>query len=328
MKKAPHEDGAGKEYINALDKLYSTPPHHICKNLSALTPTTFGEQVSGPVHTPLDTPMPPKNNRGHAAAAQGITHFNCRHGDPRPLPSGVSWTPLAPDKKGVDYITLVDTHDGKPAGKIIDVDAARKVSKKAHGNPPGYNAWTMPIKDMARDLPGVLKKLKPHQAIILSAVPGTEHGRRFQLVSGQLLCEKLGIDPGSQPLGLFTFPDEPGLEVCCRYSENFAYSTVRVFDVDVAADMPERLRPTTFTAWRDLMVSLCPELERAAMVTVPSSSSRVMLPDGQPALPSGGARFYPDNRRQRCGCLEQHAADKRATRGPDLDEACSLTHRR
>ena len=35
--KKPLMTGAGKEYMNALNKLYSTPPQHDCKNCGILT---------------------------------------------------------------------------------------------------------------------------------------------------------------------------------------------------------------------------------------------------------------------------------------------------
>jgi len=37
MKKPHMGSGAGKEYINSLDKLYSTPPCYTCKNCGILT---------------------------------------------------------------------------------------------------------------------------------------------------------------------------------------------------------------------------------------------------------------------------------------------------
>jgi len=37
MKKAPLKNGAGKEYIDAVNKLYSTPPRHSCKSCGILT---------------------------------------------------------------------------------------------------------------------------------------------------------------------------------------------------------------------------------------------------------------------------------------------------
>ena len=41
MKKAPLKNGAGKEYIDALNTLYSTPPRHNCKNCGILTRWPF-----------------------------------------------------------------------------------------------------------------------------------------------------------------------------------------------------------------------------------------------------------------------------------------------
>ncbi len=50
MNKAPHEDGAGKEYLNALDQQYSTPPVNNCKSCgipthSPLCPTCYRWRV-------------------------------------------------------------------------------------------------------------------------------------------------------------------------------------------------------------------------------------------------------------------------------------------
>jgi len=41
MKKAPHKDGAGKEYLNALDKLYSKPRPDIQAIKAAISPVEF-----------------------------------------------------------------------------------------------------------------------------------------------------------------------------------------------------------------------------------------------------------------------------------------------
>jgi len=37
MNKAPLKNGAGKEYSNALDKLYSNSPRHNCQSCGILT---------------------------------------------------------------------------------------------------------------------------------------------------------------------------------------------------------------------------------------------------------------------------------------------------
>jgi len=40
-KKTPLTSGASKEYLNSLDKLYSTPPRYICKSCAILTHWTL-----------------------------------------------------------------------------------------------------------------------------------------------------------------------------------------------------------------------------------------------------------------------------------------------
>ena len=41
MSKAPHQNGAGKEYMKALDKLYSKPSPDIHKIKAVISPADF-----------------------------------------------------------------------------------------------------------------------------------------------------------------------------------------------------------------------------------------------------------------------------------------------
>ena len=43
MKKAPHKDGAGKGYLNALNKLYSKPRLNIYNIKAGISPADFNQ---------------------------------------------------------------------------------------------------------------------------------------------------------------------------------------------------------------------------------------------------------------------------------------------
>lgn len=118
-------------------------------------------------------------------------------------------------------------------GKSVSHDG-NKFSKKANTKHSELIAQTVSIKELTTDLPSILTNLKPDEALIYGWVPGTEEGNPYNLLSSKALKHKVSEE---NALGIFT--DSNGECYVSRYIENYQYSTLVLFDVDVNNSMPQ-----------------------------------------------------------------------------------------
>lgn len=186
-------------------------------------------------------------------------------------------------------ITVLTRNDDKPAGKFIKLAKDGTPRKRVASHTGVYTAHPRVITgetpaQILDNFSTTLAALQEHQCIILG------HATNAGMSEYRIIpADKLDAnDP--RPTGLRMID---GIPTCARLKENFTPSRIQLLDYD-----PHHKMPTAWRGWSESerwqqFTGAVPEFEGAARLVVPSSSGRVLLPDGSPAFgKDGGMHTY------------------------------------
>jgi hypothetical protein len=183
------------------------------------------------------------------------------------------------------HITVFRRTDGQPAGKTLTLNNDGNVSKsvvKARGY---YQARTLPLKaDSAtaalEHYKRLLHSLTGVHSVVLSHAPCVDGAGDYQTLEEWDL-EKRGLNREG-----INFVD--GKPTIGWLKVNYTPSQLGVLDFDVPPHMPAELAALSLQERIERTVQALPELAGAAMLAVPSSTGRVLNPDGSVAYAAGG----------------------------------------
>ena len=178
-------------------------------------------------------------------------------------------------------VTVLTRIDGKPAGKTYSLSNGA-VGKTVADHAGIYTAETIIFTGTPADIlegyRALVESLTPAQSIILGDAPEAE-GHPYRI----LPARKIDAND-ARPVGMRVVNGVPSMS---RLKENFIPSRIVLLDFDPDPRMPEIWINADEQGRWDLFTAACPEFAGAARLTIGSGSSRVLLPNGEPA--KGGA---------------------------------------
>lgn len=129
----------------------------------------------------------------------------------------------------------------------------------------------------------------PHSALILSSFPGIPVGVEFDLLSERELRELTG----QTDVRSTVYQYQSGRYVTGRFIERVAPSSWILLDRDTDGQTPDHFGPTSmpYADWLAMLELMLPGVATAPRVHLPSSSARVLRPDGQPVGSGNGHTF-------------------------------------
>ena len=194
---------------------------------------------------------------------------------------------VMPAHHGSDYITIVKA--SQPLGKRFTRLKNGEVKKEAGGFVSEYIAWSVHVPDLEA-LAEALAAVGTHEATIMGWMPGSEDGNPYKLVSEGRLKKALKLkDDAPRPVG---WHEIDGQGCTGRFKDNFQQSSYILFDRDIDECLPDELVAETDADWWAQMAQICPALAGAGRLITPSSSNRVLLPDGSLAKPSPATHTF------------------------------------
>ena len=189
----------------------------------------------------------------------------------------------------MDYITIITTEG--PCNKQVNLNADGTIDK----TPAGVisNAWAQIVHvPTAQDLMDVFKIVseRDNQTIAMGYVPGIEPGEWFRITTKANLLGWIGS--GQYHVWEHGIIGQDGYKYTSRTKDHFEFSSWVLFDKDSVDGMPAELDYADPDEWWRAMDNLVPGLAECAYLYVPSTSSRVLMPDQSPAFDAGGWHFY------------------------------------
>lgn len=173
-----------------------------------------------------------------------------------------------------------------PLGKHFAADGTKRAAVTiSRGVAVQYDAPT------AEQLAAILQRVQsdPHAALILSSFPGIPLGEEFDLLSEQ----ELQATFSRQDVRSQVFRTPQGRYVTGRFIERVRASDWLLFDRDTDGQTPAHFGPEQmpFDVWLGMLEMLLPGVSSAPRVHLPSSSARVLRPDGKPVGGGNGHLF-------------------------------------
>lgn len=177
-------------------------------------------------------------------------------------------------------ITILTRLDGRPAGKTLTLNADGTIGKQVAGHSGRYSAQTHVLEgnnaeQILASYAVLLSGLEPSQCLVHGHVPGMG-AAEYRIVPRKDL-ERQGLD-------LEQMHVIDGRPTLARLKAHFSPSRLALLDFDADAAMPAAwLEGTDSDRWA-LLTDALPELAHAARLVLPSSSGRIVRPDGSPAF--------------------------------------------
>lgn len=193
-----------------------------------------------------------------------------------------SFPAIAPEAIGTfDVMTVVMSTQGL-LGKQFDANG-QKITNGQLFEGLACQYHVPDVDDMVELLVGVSQL--PNAALINARFPAIPLNEDFILVSKGRLAARLNvpknqISPGCHP---YIYNGQQ-YRALTREKINTVASSWQLLDRDIDSHTPAKLANLSHADWLQKMEAIFPGLSRAEMVSVPSSSSRVML-NGQPISP-------------------------------------------
>lgn len=181
------------------------------------------------------------------------------------------------------YITQLTHAEYQPVGKVISID--RNTGGLVTESSVAVSVWlarTVQV-DSLEAMAALLGSQESYQALILDYVPQMVSGEEYYLVSAKMIAEGWQPGPGDSrkvvqlKKDLFT----PSGWVCLDWD----------YDAYRAAEHPG-LQDADIDTWWRRMCEVNQELIGIGRITLPSSKSQVVKPDGSPAFSSPSYHTY------------------------------------
>jgi hypothetical protein len=186
-------------------------------------------------------------------------------------------------------LTVIHRPGGYPHNKILTggPDAGGRwpdpVAANRADNVTDVEATAVAVPNAAA-MAALVASLTEADALLVGYPHGANPSDRFRVVSINTLRGQLGLvaDKENPPLGIYIAPD--GERLIARANENFAFSAIKLFDLDTKTG---RTYPDDWTKrqpadWWRALVSIEPSLDGVERLYLGSNSARFLGPDGRP----------------------------------------------
>lgn len=186
----------------------------------------------------------------------------------------------------MQHVVTVVRDPSAPLGKHFAADG----SKRAAVTISRGVAIQRHVPD-AHTMAALLRQVQtdPHAALILSSFPGIPVDTEFDLLSER----ELRVVTGQQDVRSTVYRYPSGRYVTGRFIERVEASSWIMLDRDTDGQTPEHFAPDAlpFEAWLGLLDLMLPGVASAPRVHLPSSSARVLRPDGSTVGTGNGHTF-------------------------------------